>query len=78
MTSLSDHRKSIRKLARANELEILSQLRQTYQPEEAIRQNTNERAIKLVENIRADGRPGLMEVFLAEYGLSTDEGLALM
>lgn len=78
MTSLSDHRKSIRKLARANEFEILSQLRQTYQPEEAIRLTTNKRAIKLVENIRTDGRPGLMEVFLAEYGLSTDEGVALM
>jgi len=32
----------------------------------------------LVTRIRADSRPGLMEVFLAEYGLSTDEGIALM
>ncbi len=32
----------------------------------------------LVRAIRADARPGLMEVFLAEYGLSTDEGIALM
>ncbi len=32
----------------------------------------------LVRQIRADVRPGLMEVFLAEYGLSTDEGIALM
>ncbi|HRO14391.1 MAG TPA: bifunctional proline dehydrogenase/L-glutamate gamma-semialdehyde dehydrogenase, partial [Paracoccus sp. (in: a-proteobacteria)] len=32
----------------------------------------------LVRRIRADLHPGLMEVFLAEYGLSTDEGLALM
>jgi RHH-type proline utilization regulon transcriptional repressor/proline dehydrogenase/delta 1-pyrroline-5-carboxylate dehydrogenase len=29
-------------------------------------------------SIRASTRPGLMEVFLAEYGLSTDEGIALM
>ncbi len=28
--------------------------------------------------IRASAKPGLMEVFLAEYGLSTDEGIALM
>ena len=75
MTSLSDHRKSIRKLARANEFEILSQLRQTYQPKEAIRLTANERAIKLVENIRADGRPGLMEVFLAEYALIGGEAI---
>ena len=32
----------------------------------------------LVTRIRATSTPGLMEVFLAEYGLSTDEGIALM
>ena len=32
----------------------------------------------LVEELRRQGRPGLMEVFLEEYGLSTDEGVALM
>ena len=32
----------------------------------------------LVSRIRASVRPGLMEVFLAEYGLSTQEGVALM
>ena len=32
----------------------------------------------LVTQIRATSNPGLMEVFLAEYGLSTDEGIALM
>ncbi|RVT85496.1 bifunctional proline dehydrogenase/L-glutamate gamma-semialdehyde dehydrogenase PutA [Rhodobacteraceae bacterium CCMM004] len=32
----------------------------------------------LVRRIRGSARPGLMEVFLAEYGLSTDEGIALM
>ena len=35
-------------------------------------------ASDLVTRIRASARPGLMEVFLAEYGLSTDEGVALM
>ncbi|NPD15299.1 bifunctional proline dehydrogenase/L-glutamate gamma-semialdehyde dehydrogenase PutA [Xinfangfangia sp. D13-10-4-6] len=32
----------------------------------------------LVRRIRSGAKPGLMEVFLAEYGLSTDEGIALM
>ncbi len=32
----------------------------------------------LVRQIRTSTKPGLMEVFLAEYGLSTDEGIALM
>ena len=35
-------------------------------------------AAGLVRDIRANTAPGLMEVFLAEYGLSTDEGVALM
>src|SRR5918998_212423 len=35
-------------------------------------------AAQLVRAIRAGSRPGLMEVFLAEYGLSTGEGVALM
>ncbi|MEO1748332.1 MAG: proline dehydrogenase family protein, partial [Pseudomonadota bacterium] len=35
-------------------------------------------AAALVEQIRDASSPGLMEVFLAEYGLSTDEGVALM
>jgi RHH-type transcriptional regulator, proline utilization regulon repressor / proline dehydrogenase / delta 1-pyrroline-5-carboxylate dehydrogenase len=32
----------------------------------------------LVRNIRASTAPELMEMFLAEYGLSTDEGIALI
>jgi RHH-type proline utilization regulon transcriptional repressor/proline dehydrogenase/delta 1-pyrroline-5-carboxylate dehydrogenase len=36
------------------------------------------RATALVRDIRRATKPGLMEVFLAEYGLSTDEGVALM
>ena len=35
-------------------------------------------AADLVTAIRTQAAPGLMEVFLAEYGLSTDEGIALM
>ena len=31
-----------------------------------------------VRRIRASVKPGLLEVFLAESGLSTDEGIALM
>ncbi|WP_406644890.1 bifunctional proline dehydrogenase/L-glutamate gamma-semialdehyde dehydrogenase PutA [Aliisedimentitalea scapharcae] len=35
-------------------------------------------AAALVRDIRDHTAPGMMEVFLAEYGLSTDEGIALM
>ncbi|MEM6657170.1 MAG: bifunctional proline dehydrogenase/L-glutamate gamma-semialdehyde dehydrogenase PutA [Pseudomonadota bacterium] len=35
-------------------------------------------AAQLVRDIRSSTSPGMMEVFLAEYGLSTEEGVALM
>ncbi|MCC0079833.1 MAG: bifunctional proline dehydrogenase/L-glutamate gamma-semialdehyde dehydrogenase PutA [Rhodobacter sp.] len=44
----------------------------------AARARITAHAARLVREIRAGARPGLMEVFLAEYGLSTDEGIALM
>ncbi len=42
------------------------------------RAGISELAEELVAGIRADSSPGIMEVFLAEYGLSTEEGIALM
>ena len=45
---------------------------------DADRARIGTRAADLVRKIRASSEPGLMEVFLAEYGLSTDEGIALM
>jgi RHH-type proline utilization regulon transcriptional repressor/proline dehydrogenase/delta 1-pyrroline-5-carboxylate dehydrogenase len=36
------------------------------------------RGAALVEEVRRSSEPGLMESFLAEYGLSTEEGVALM
>ncbi|MDX1780809.1 MAG: bifunctional proline dehydrogenase/L-glutamate gamma-semialdehyde dehydrogenase PutA, partial [Thalassovita sp.] len=44
----------------------------------ARRQAITDRASGLVSRIRNHASPGLMEVFLVEYGLSTDEGIALM
>ena len=46
--------------------------------DEDVRAKIVSRAIGLVRSIRERSDPGLMEVFLAEYGLSTDEGVALM
>jgi len=46
--------------------------------DEDVRSRIVDRATALVRSIRERSDPGLMEVFLAEYGLSTDEGVALM
>lgn len=43
-----------------------------------IRRTATEYAHRLVTQLRNDAKPGLMEKFLGEYGLSTDEGVALM
>ncbi|WP_424943944.1 bifunctional proline dehydrogenase/L-glutamate gamma-semialdehyde dehydrogenase PutA [Aliiroseovarius crassostreae] len=45
---------------------------------DADRAEISAKGADLVRAIRAQDNPGLMEVFLAEYGLSTDEGIALM
>ena len=42
------------------------------------RARISDHATQMVRDIRASARPALMEVFLAEYGLSTQEGIALM
>ncbi|MDE2792709.1 MAG: bifunctional proline dehydrogenase/L-glutamate gamma-semialdehyde dehydrogenase PutA [Paracoccaceae bacterium] len=57
---------------------ILDRLLADTGPSATIRLQASARAARLVETIREASRPGLMEVFLAEYGLSTDEGIALM
>ncbi|MEJ6393900.1 bifunctional proline dehydrogenase/L-glutamate gamma-semialdehyde dehydrogenase PutA [Gymnodinialimonas sp. 2305UL16-5] len=45
---------------------------------DTVRNAASARASALVTQIRAEDRGGLMEIFLAEYGLSSAEGLALM
>lgn len=47
-------------------------------PPLTVRQAATEHARKLVQQLRAEAQPGLMETFLGEYGLSSDEGVALM
>ncbi|WP_439521175.1 bifunctional proline dehydrogenase/L-glutamate gamma-semialdehyde dehydrogenase PutA [Marivita sp.] len=62
----------------ADEARVLDQLRTNAQLTQADRDAIKADATKLVTAIREDSRPGLMEVFLSEYGLSTEEGIALM
>ncbi len=75
MTQLSRIRTSIRTATLQDNHHVLAKL-----PEipAKTRQAAHTRAVDLVKRIRSDSNPALMEVFLAEYGLSTDEGVALM
>lgn len=71
-------RKRIRECALGGESEALTRLIQQADLDQAARGRITANAIGLIEDVRADASPGLMEVFLAEYGLSTQEGVALM
>ncbi|WP_299553292.1 bifunctional proline dehydrogenase/L-glutamate gamma-semialdehyde dehydrogenase PutA [uncultured Tateyamaria sp.] len=57
---------------------VLADLIRTANLSTADRKSICARAADLVTGIRTQAAPGLMETFLAEYGLSTDEGVALM
>jgi RHH-type proline utilization regulon transcriptional repressor/proline dehydrogenase/delta 1-pyrroline-5-carboxylate dehydrogenase len=78
MTSLDDLRKTIRRQTLASETSVLDRLMATANISDIVRRRAHRRAVDLIEGIRTSENPGLMEVFLAEYGLSTDEGVALM
>ncbi len=78
MDNLQSIRQEIRETNLADEHDILADLAQRHPISAAMRADAVRRAVGLVKAIRNDANPGLMEVFLAEYGLSTNEGVALM
>ena len=78
MPDLSTLRETIRDQHLMAEADILSGLTRATNLTPDLRAAISADAADLVTAIRADKNPGLMEVFLSEYGLSTDEGIALM
>ncbi|MEM6665730.1 MAG: bifunctional proline dehydrogenase/L-glutamate gamma-semialdehyde dehydrogenase PutA [Pseudomonadota bacterium] len=71
-------RAAIRAHTLADEAERAKDLLETAALSTAARAVIEHRAIGLIEAVRGETAPGLMEVFLSEYGLSTREGIALM
>ena len=78
MDKLSLHRRDIQQLHLAEDSVVIQALIDQAKISKTEREAFSRRAVKMVSDIRADDNPGLMELFLAEYGLSTDEGVALM
>lgn len=68
----------IRALHVADEASVVSALVSSANIDYGLRRSIQDRAVSLIERMRGSGNPGLMELFLAEYGLSTNEGIALM
>ena len=76
--NLNRLRQAIRSSTSRTEAEVLSALIEQYALNDSQRKAALEQAISMVLSLRSAGKPALMEIFLAEYGLSTDEGVALM
>ncbi len=71
-------RSKIIDLQRRDEAQLIMALKNRASIDTQTHNAISKRAFDLVSAVRADEAPGLMEVFLEEYGLSTDEGIALM
>ncbi|MEO1104547.1 MAG: proline dehydrogenase family protein, partial [Pseudomonadota bacterium] len=78
LTGLDEARKKVRAQTLADEAALTANLAQAARLDGTTRRAIVEHACGLVTKVRAASSPGLMETFLAEYGLSTDEGIALM
>ncbi|MEB3420605.1 bifunctional proline dehydrogenase/L-glutamate gamma-semialdehyde dehydrogenase PutA [Salipiger marinus] len=76
--TLPDLRAAMDAATYAPEAPLVARLSQEAALSPADRAAITARGADLVRAIRTSAKPGLMEVFLAEYGLSTDEGVALM
>ncbi len=74
----ADLRAAIRAATLAPERDRIPALKQTAALSEADRTAISTDAARLVESVRSSTEPTVMESFLAEYGLSTKEGIALM
>ncbi len=75
---LNDIRASLRSAYLANEEKIVEELVQGLKLKDSERIDISTKAAELVEDVRNSPHQGLMENFLNEYGLSTQEGIALM
>jgi RHH-type proline utilization regulon transcriptional repressor/proline dehydrogenase/delta 1-pyrroline-5-carboxylate dehydrogenase len=76
--SLSKLRQHISRCRFCSEDDLIHQFLADSELDMPTRQRSLDHASEMVGLIRADSQPGLMEQFLAEYGLSTKEGIALM
>jgi RHH-type proline utilization regulon transcriptional repressor/proline dehydrogenase/delta 1-pyrroline-5-carboxylate dehydrogenase len=71
-------RARIRGLYLADEAEVIGELIREAGFSSAEREAISALAVDLVTRVRSGGKPSMMENFLAEYGLTTREGIALM
>ncbi len=73
-----EHRAAVRRYYAADEATVIRDLVASLRLSETERKAIAAAGAKIVERVRSETSPSMMESFLAEYGLSTDEGVGLM
>ncbi|WP_273426336.1 bifunctional proline dehydrogenase/L-glutamate gamma-semialdehyde dehydrogenase PutA [Marinobacter sp.] len=76
--TLVDSRQAIRDYYLADEHKVVHEMIAGAQLSPSEREAISARAADLVRSVRKNAKPTIMEKFLAEYGLTTKEGVALM
>src|SRR5690606_20801663 len=74
----ADLRRAIRDATWGDEAELVARLVRETGLSATARTAITARAADMVREVRQRASPNVMEAFLAEYGLSTDEGVGLM
>jgi len=74
----ADYRAAVRKNYVADEAAVIRSLIESLRLSAVERKAIAAAGAKVVERVRAETSPSMMESFLAEYGLSTAEGVGLM
>ncbi|SHK31176.1 L-proline dehydrogenase /delta-1-pyrroline-5-carboxylate dehydrogenase [Marinobacter antarcticus] len=75
---LAESRQAIRDYYLEDELKVIHEMIADAQLSKAEREAISARAADLVRSVRGSAKSTIMEKFLAEYGLTTKEGVALM
>ena len=76
--SIEQCRLNIRNHYLANETDVIQNLIEQASLDKQDRCAISDSAADLVRKVRNESSPSMMEKFLAEYGLTTKEGVALM
>ena len=76
--ALSEARARVRQNYKADEADVLRALVEQIRLSPEEREAVSQAGTDIVERVRAETSPTMMEAFLAEYGLSTAEGVGLM
>lgn len=71
-------REKIREYYLVDEYKVITELISLADLSQSDRQEISDNAAELIRAVRENSKPSMMEKFLAEYGLTTKEGVALM